>query len=203
MSSLVRLRWMIFDAMAIDRSTASRRISRRRATSRARSGARRCGRCSRRRRAPCFHLLAGAGGVGAGARDDRVGFGARLDQDARRLSAQTLQLLPRLAGVVERLADRLLAPVERVEQRPPGELGEQRHQHTKRRDGPDIEPGIGLDQRVVHRRNSFPEVRRLRPDLWLPRAGSAPDVPTPSTARSAARRPRRESRRLRAGTAAG
>ena len=46
-------------------------------------------------------------------------------------------------------------------------------------DGPDVEPGIGLDQRVVHR------------------------PPSTSSRRSAARRLRRESRRLREGTTAG
>ncbi len=72
-----------------------------------------------------------------------------------------LQLLLGLARVVQRLADRLLALVERRQQRPPGELRQQRHQHQEGEDGPDVEPWIGLDQRVVHRERPFDAVDRI------------------------------------------
>ena len=42
------------------------------------------------------------------------------------------------------------AALQRVEQRPPGELRQQPDEDEERQDGPDEEPGIGLDQRVVH-----------------------------------------------------
>ena len=44
----------------------------------------------------------------------------------------------------------LLTALERLQQRPPGELREQRQQDQEREDRPDEQPGIGLDQRVIH-----------------------------------------------------
>src|SRR5262249_35279720 len=63
---------------------------------------------------------------------------------------QPLELLPRLLGVVERLLDRVLAAVERGQQRPPPELREQRQQHQNRQDRPDEQPGIELDERIIN-----------------------------------------------------
>src|SRR5438094_2528454 len=100
-------------------------------------------------------LLAQPFAVGAASPDDGVRLDARLPDDLRRLLLQALQLLLRPPRVVERFADRLLALVERVEQRPPRKLRQQRQQHEERDDGPDEKPGIGLDQRIVHISASF------------------------------------------------
>ena len=123
---------MIFEAMAIEMSTASWRTF-----------------CSARDVSSCdlalgvlddvlgvgarllLHLLAGADGVGARARDDGIGLGPRLGEDARRFVVQALQLLPRLPRFIERLADRFLPAIERVEQRAPRELGEQPSEHDE------------------------------------------------------------------------
>src|SRR5262249_550502 len=85
----------------------------------------------------------------------RVGLGARLRHDLRRLRVQPLQLLLRLLRVVERLANRVLTRLERLQERPPRELREQPQQDEERDDRPDEEPGICLDHRVVHRRPYF------------------------------------------------
>ena len=42
------------------------------------------------------------------------------------------------------------ALVERLQQRPPGELRQETKQDQKRQNGPDEEPGVGLDQWVIH-----------------------------------------------------
>ena len=67
---------------------------------------------------------------------------------------QPLELLLRLLRVVERLADRVLTALERLQQRPPGELRQQRQQDQERDDRPDEQSGIGLDQRVIHSASS-------------------------------------------------
>jgi len=56
-----------------------------------------------------LHLVGETCRVRAGARDDLARFGARFRQDALRIRLHLLQFLSRLAGVVQRLLDRLLA----------------------------------------------------------------------------------------------
>src|SRR5436189_6078997 len=67
-----------------------------------------------------------------------------------RLGVNALQVLLRLPRIVERLADRLLAVVERLEQRLPRKFREEREQHEEDDDGPDVKTWVGLDQRVIH-----------------------------------------------------
>jgi len=57
-----------------------------------------------------------------------------------------LELLLRLPRIVKRLANGLLAVVERFEQRLPRELPEQHQKRQEDEDGPDVKPRIGLDQ---------------------------------------------------------
>ena len=111
-----------------------------------------------------------------------LGLDARLADDLRGLDVQPLQLLLRLLRVVERLADRVLTRLERAEQRPPGEL---RQQPSAARGTSTIvqmkSPGSG----------------------WTSGLSIGSRVPRSRAARSAARTLRPESRRLRAGRAAG
>ena len=65
------------------------------------------------------------------AADDRFGLDARLPDDRLGFLIQALELLARLLRVGERLADRLFAGGERLQQRTPRELREQRQQHEK------------------------------------------------------------------------
>ena len=89
-------------------------------------------------------------GIGAARADDRLGFDTRLPDDRLGLLIQALELLARLLRVGQRFADRLFTRRQRLQQRPPGELREQRQQHEEGRDGPDEKSWIHLDQRVVH-----------------------------------------------------
>src|SRR5207247_988130 len=88
--------------------------------------------------------------VGPALRDDRVGLHARPRDYLRRLRVQSLHLLLRQPGVVQRLLDRLLARLECLQQRTPGKLRQQRQQDEERQNRPDEQPGIGLEKRVIH-----------------------------------------------------
>ncbi|MGC4083556.1 MAG: hypothetical protein QM736_15950 [Vicinamibacterales bacterium] len=145
-------RWMIFDAIEIERSTASERIC-----------------CSARlvsswicrsafridplgfRLGLLTDLFTEAIGVRTALRDDGLGFRPCFAEDLGRFLLEPLQFQLRRLRIVQRLADALLPGVQRLEQRLPGELRQQRQQHEEREDGPDEEARIGLDQRVVHR----------------------------------------------------
>jgi hypothetical protein len=85
LSSLVRFRWMIFDAIITDNDVVGFGAG---------LGA---------------YLLAQPIAVRPALRDDRLGFHPRAVDDLRRLEVQPLQLLLRLLGIVERLADGVLA----------------------------------------------------------------------------------------------
>ena len=63
-----------------------------------------------------------------------------------RRSSSTLGLL----GIVERLPDRLLTALERLQQRPPRKLRQQRQQHQEGQDRPDEQARVRLDERVIH-----------------------------------------------------
>ena len=75
----------------------------------------------------CFISSRKRFGVRARLREDLVRLAARLGEELRATPRETLQLLLRLPRIVERLADRLLTALERLEQRPPGKLRQQRH----------------------------------------------------------------------------
>src|SRR6185503_3263578 len=94
---------------------------------------------------PGADLLAQPVAVRPALRDDRLRFDARAVEDLRRLAVEPLQLLPRLLRIVQRLADRVLPRLERLQERRPGELRQQRQQHQEGDDGPDEEPRVGLD----------------------------------------------------------
>ena len=88
--------------------------------------------------------------VGSTLRDDGVGFDARTRDNLRRLRVQPLQFLLRLLRIVQRFCDRVLTRLERQQERPPGELRQQRQQHEEGDNGPDEQARIRLDQQVIH-----------------------------------------------------
>ncbi len=143
---------MIFDAIITDRSTASWRIC----------CSARCGlELNLALRVPddavglgprlLPHLFPQPLGVRLGsARSIGLRLDAGLPDDLRRFLLQPLQLLLGLLRVVQRLSDRLLTAVERLQQRPPRELRQQRQQDQKREDCPDEQSGSGWTSGLSH-----------------------------------------------------
>ncbi len=87
-------------------------------------------------------LLAQPLAVGATLRDDRVGVDARPRDDLRRLRVQPLEVLLGLLRIVERLADRVLPRLERLQERSPRDLLQRPQQAEERDDRPDEQPGV-------------------------------------------------------------
>src|SRR5262245_58701275 len=95
-----------------------------------------------------LHLLPEPLGVAAGARDDALGLAARLDEQLRGVLLDALEVFLRFPGVLDGAGDRLLPPLERREQRRPGELLQEEEQHQEGEDRPQIQAGVHQDQRV-------------------------------------------------------
>ena len=180
---------MIFDAIITDRSTASRRIC---------WSARAGFQLNLALGVPddavglgprlLPHLLPQPLGVRAALRDDRLGLDARLADDLRPTPVPAARAPASPSGHRPATSGSSPDGFERLQQRPPGKLRQQRQQDQEGDDGPDEQPGSGWTSGLSMTRPSI--VQR----------GSGGRA---TAARSAARTLPRESRRLRAGRAAG
>src|SRR5262245_39457518 len=106
-----------------------------------------------------LHFLAQPLGVASASADDGVGLDARLADDFGRFGVQPLELLLGFLGIVERPADRLLAAFEGTQKRTPGEPRQQRQQHKECDDGPDEQPRVRLNERVIHKKTCISDFR--------------------------------------------
>ena len=153
---LETLRCRILDAIATDSSTASRRTcSMARVVSSwiSRSAFLRMPAASADRF--LAQLLAEPVGGRAAPRDDRLAFHARVGQDLRRVLLHAFEIRLAFSASSIAFAISFSRRIERGQQRPPGELREQRHERQERDNRPDEQAGIGLNQRIVHERGPF------------------------------------------------
>ena len=105
-------------------------------------------------------LLPEAIGVGPGAGQQLLGVHAGLREELAGFLLGPLQLLARLARVVDGRGDRLLTIVERLEQRHPGELAQRPGKHEERRDRPEVQPRIDCDEWILHGGRPFSRASR-------------------------------------------